>query len=165
MEISLESIAVALADEGVPLRAIARVTRIPLADLRERLRDAKDSAISNCMTDLAPFEEPQADEDDGYNMASLKPSQTGVDNTIFVSVKGRARHAARIKIAIDPPDCFDITCRSVSVAVHDYREIGTGLTPYLREQVRRFVDRNRAVLLAYWDGKLATEDFMAALKR
>jgi hypothetical protein len=28
MEISLESIAVALADEGVPLRAIARVTRI-----------------------------------------------------------------------------------------------------------------------------------------
>jgi hypothetical protein len=42
MEISLESIAVALADEGVPLRAIARVTRIPSADLRERLRDARD---------------------------------------------------------------------------------------------------------------------------
>jgi hypothetical protein len=43
MEISLESIAVALADEGVPLRAIARVTRIPSADLRERLRDARDN--------------------------------------------------------------------------------------------------------------------------
>jgi hypothetical protein len=35
-------IAVAMADEGVPLRSIARVTRIPSSDLRERLRDAKD---------------------------------------------------------------------------------------------------------------------------
>jgi hypothetical protein len=40
--LSIETIAIALADEGVPLRAIARVTRIPSADLRERLRDAKD---------------------------------------------------------------------------------------------------------------------------
>jgi hypothetical protein len=38
---SLDTIAVALADEGVPLRAIARVTHIPSADLRERLAVAK----------------------------------------------------------------------------------------------------------------------------
>jgi hypothetical protein len=35
-------IAVALADEGVPIRAIARATRISSENLRERLRAAKD---------------------------------------------------------------------------------------------------------------------------
>jgi hypothetical protein len=39
---SLDAIAVALADEGVPIRAIACATKIPSADLRERLGDAKD---------------------------------------------------------------------------------------------------------------------------
>ena len=105
------------------------------------------------------------DEDEGFNMASLKPSQTGIDNSVFVSVKGRAQHAARIKIAIDPPNSFDDTCQTVSIAIHDYREIGEGLTPQLRAQARRFIDRNRSLLIDYWNGKLATEDFMSALKR
>jgi hypothetical protein len=39
---SLSSIAVALADEGVPLHAIARVTRIPSDELRTVLAQAKD---------------------------------------------------------------------------------------------------------------------------
>jgi hypothetical protein len=117
------------------------------------------------MTNLAQSaEEPQFDEDEGFNMASLKPSQTGVDNTVFASPRGRARHAARIKIAIDPPDSFDVACQSVSMAVHDYREIGDGLTPKLRDQARAFIDRNRTLLLAYWDGKLATVDFMEQLR-
>jgi hypothetical protein len=38
---SLDTIAVALADEGVPLRAIARATRISSELLRERLCDAR----------------------------------------------------------------------------------------------------------------------------
>jgi hypothetical protein len=120
------------------------------------------------MTNLAhptTAEQPHPDEDEGYNMASLKPSQTGVDNTVFASPKGHARHAARIKIAIDPPDSFDIACKSVSMAVHDYREIGPGLTPKLRDQARAFIDRNRGVLLAYWAGKMATQDFFEQLKK
>jgi hypothetical protein len=40
--LSLDTIAVAMADEGVPLRAIARVTKISSEILRERLRAAKD---------------------------------------------------------------------------------------------------------------------------
>jgi hypothetical protein len=38
----LEQVAVLLADEGVPLRAIARATHIPSAELRDRFRDAKE---------------------------------------------------------------------------------------------------------------------------
>jgi hypothetical protein len=38
----MELVAVRLADEGVPLRAIARATHIPSAELRDRFRDAKE---------------------------------------------------------------------------------------------------------------------------
>src|SRR5712671_6455971 len=41
MEAQSIDLVVRLADEGVPLRAIARATRIPSADLRERLTEAK----------------------------------------------------------------------------------------------------------------------------
>lgn len=37
----IDPIAIRLADEGVPLRAIARATRIPSDDLREQLLDAQ----------------------------------------------------------------------------------------------------------------------------
>jgi DNA-binding response OmpR family regulator len=41
----MESIAVRLADEGVPLRAIARATHIPSESVREQLREAKDNGL------------------------------------------------------------------------------------------------------------------------
>jgi hypothetical protein len=42
MEPSLHQVVLALADEGVPIRAIARATRIPSSDLREKLAEARD---------------------------------------------------------------------------------------------------------------------------
>jgi hypothetical protein len=104
------------------------------------------------------------DEDEQYNMASLGPEQTGVDNSIFVSVKGRARHSARIKIAIDPPNSFDASCRTVSMTIHDCRVIGSGLTPKVRDQAKTFIVRNRRLLLEYWNGQLLTADFIAKLR-
>ena len=38
-----------------------------------------------------------AAEDQDADMASLTPDQTGVDNSVFVSTKGNARHGPRIK--------------------------------------------------------------------
>ena len=42
------------------------------------------------------------------DMVSLRSEKTGVDNTIFVSTKGYAEHAPRIKIAVDPPHSFTL---------------------------------------------------------
>jgi DNA-binding response OmpR family regulator len=42
MELALPDVAVRLADEGVPLRAIARATRVSSEDLRAQLLEAKD---------------------------------------------------------------------------------------------------------------------------
>ena len=51
---------------------------------------------------------PHLDEDHSEavemleHMASFRHQRTGIDNTIFLSPKGHARQAARIKVAIDP---------------------------------------------------------------
>jgi hypothetical protein len=72
-------------------------------------------------------------------MSSLRRDETGVDNTIFVSTKGRARHAPRIKIAIDPPDSFNATSKTASMAFHDYSVTGAYVPPRLVEQATRFM--------------------------
>jgi hypothetical protein len=38
---------------------------------------------------------------------SYRRAVTGVENTIFISPKGSTQHAARIKLAIDPPNGID----------------------------------------------------------
>jgi hypothetical protein len=43
--LSIETVAIALADEGVPLRVIARVTHIPSADLRSVCATPRTMAI------------------------------------------------------------------------------------------------------------------------
>jgi hypothetical protein len=57
----------------------------------------------------------EAEETPGH-IASFNWASTGVDNTIFLSPKGYARHAARIKVAIDPPETLDVTAVTASVA-------------------------------------------------
>jgi len=101
-----------------------------------------------------------AADDEDADMASLTPDQTGVDNSVFVSTKGSARHAPRIKIAIDPPNSFNAASTQVAMAIHDYKETGEGLTPKLRQQAKRFIDHNRDLLLEYWEAKISTRDFM-----
>jgi hypothetical protein len=41
-------------------------------------------------------------EETPEHMASFRWDSTGVDNTTFLSPKGYARHAARIKVAMAP---------------------------------------------------------------
>jgi hypothetical protein len=42
-------------------------------------------------------------DEEAADMVSLRAERTGVANTIFVSTKGYAQPAPRIKIAVDPP--------------------------------------------------------------
>lgn len=102
--------------------------------------------------------------DEDADMVSLTPDQTGVDNSIFVSTKGYARHAPRIKIAIDPPNSFNAASTQVTMAIHDYSETGEGLMPELREQARRFIDYNRTLLLEYWNAEISTRQLMDRIK-
>ena len=97
-------------------------------------------------------------------MVSYRKDVTGVDNTIFISPKGYTRHAPRIKLAIDPPDSIDPRGKTASVAIADGAVVGGEIPPRLLEQIRRFVDANREVLLDYWEYRVDTETLRRRLK-
>ena len=75
--------AVRLADEGVPLRAIARATRIPSTDLREQLREAKQDGR---LVDL-----PKEDWPPGFprDQRALQLSRIAGDNRSAIMLRIR----------------------------------------------------------------------------
>jgi hypothetical protein len=103
-------------------------------------------------------------DDEAEDMTSLRSEKTGIDNTIFISTKGYAPHAARIKIAVDPPDTFNATSKSASMAIHDGGITGEYLAPRIVEQAKRWIDLNRDVLLEYWNQKIDTAQLIERLK-
>jgi hypothetical protein len=104
-------------------------------------------------------------EDDGAgHMVSIVRKRSGIDNTLFVSTKGKSQHAARVKIAIDPPDSLNETTKGASMALHDFSTVGAYMPPRLVEQVKTFIELNRDVLLEYWDAKIDTGELLERLK-
>jgi hypothetical protein len=97
-------------------------------------------------------------------MVSYRKGVTGVDHTIFISPKGNTRRAPRIKVAIDPPDSVDPRSKTASVAISDGAIVAGDVPPGLLDQVRRFVDANRDVLLDYWEYRIDTEALRRRLK-
>ena len=98
------------------------------------------------------------------DMVSLRPDTTGVDNTIFVSTRGYAQHAPRIKIAVDPSDSLNAASKCALVAIHDFSVTGEGLSPYVYVQASDFIERNRDVLLAYWNCEIDTKEMISRLR-
>jgi hypothetical protein len=98
------------------------------------------------------------------HMTSFRWESIGVDNTIFLSPKGYARHAARIKVAIDPPDTLDVTVVTASVAVHDGSLVDVKMPPALLRRVQRFIDLNREPILRYWSNEIDAFELAHALK-
>src|SRR5260370_38195015 len=88
-------------------------------------------------------------------MVSYRRNVTGLENTVFISVKF-AQHAPRIKVAVDPPTHVDPFGNNASVSIHDGRVVAGDLSARVLEQVRRFVELNRSVPLDYWDRRIDT---------
>src|SRR5258708_5488917 len=130
--------------------------RLPL-DIRDRMQrsglkltvSSTSGFSSTSMQFVDVDEEDLAEQDLAGDMVSLTNDRdhTGVDNTVFVSTKGGARHAARIKIAIDPPDSLNAAGEKASMAIHDYSMTGAYMPPHLVEQAKQFIERNRDALL------------------
>jgi hypothetical protein len=97
-------------------------------------------------------------------MVSFRNDVTGVDNTIFISTRGHAQHASRIKLAIDPPDSLNPLSETASVAIVSGDVIAGEVPAKLLRQVRKFIELNRDVLLDYWDYRIDTKQLERALK-
>ena len=102
--------------------------------------------------------------EEAEDMASVRRDISGIANTIFISAKGSGRHAARIKVAIDPPDSLNAWGKNTSVALHDYSIQGQNLPAALFEEVKAFIDLNREVLLAFWNCEIDTRQALDRLR-
>ena len=107
--------------------------------------------------DVVAIDQDQlAEEELLGEMGSYEKKDTGIDNTVFISPKGKTRHAARIKVAIDPPDSFNPGTKTASIAIHDGSVTGEQVPRDLYEQLLAFIDLNRQTLLDYWNYKIST---------
>ena len=142
-----------------PGRLAAAIEQRQILDVRDReYVVAPKEAIRDLADELA--EEELLEE-----RVSYRKNVTGVNNTIFISTKGNTRHAARIKIAIDPTDSVDPRSKTASLAISDGAEVaGEAVPPRELDQARRFIALNRDVLLDYWDYKIDTDELRRRLK-
>jgi hypothetical protein len=95
--------------------------------------------------------------------ASFGKTTTGINHVVFISPKGNARHAPCIKVAINPPDSLDPRGETISIEFDG--KIAAGMSePKLLQQARQFIERNRDVLLDYWDYRIDTEELRQRLR-
>jgi hypothetical protein len=97
------------------------------------------------------------------DMASLRSNITGVDNTIFVSVKLLGR-APCIRVAIDPPTHLDPFGNCTVMFIGDGSAVAGTLPARVREQAAQFIALNRQVLLDYWDCRFATAELLQRVR-
>jgi hypothetical protein len=99
-------------------------------------------------------------------MVSYRKDVTGVDNTVFISAKGHAQPAARIKLAIDPPQSINPLGKTASVAIHNGNVMAGEAAPSaeLLRQARRFIEINRDALIDYWEYRIDTEELRRRLR-
>jgi hypothetical protein len=102
--------------------------------------------------------------DDLFGMANLFPADTGLPVTVWVSPRGRARHAARVTVCRVPGNKM-IPSNTVFVRIEPEPNLIAGDLParYLAS-VLRWVALNREALLAQWEGEIGTGALMRRLK-
>jgi hypothetical protein len=145
------SAAEVVADPAAFLAAIRAGDRVEVPDFDYRAAAALAAEI--------------AERDLAEEMVPYRGDVTGIDHTVFISPKGHTQHAARIKLAIDPPHTVDPRGKVASIAIHDGRCVaGETVPPDLREKMQQFIDINRDALLDYWEYRIDTEELRRRLR-
>ncbi len=101
-----------------------------------------------------------------FEMANLYPRRTGLSVTVWVSPRGNARHAARIKVCRKPGESMDPSdLASVRIEPDPPVLIDGPLAPEILAEVAGWITLNRAALLDYWKGAIDTMDLNDCLQK
>jgi Domain of unknown function (DUF4160) len=125
--------------------------------------DATAAASSIVAVNRGLAEQLQLEEELTADMVPYRKDVTGLDNTVFISVKF-PRHAPRIKVAIDPPDSLNPAGDNAAVAIHDGSVKEGWLPARTLKAVHQFIELNRDVLLDYWDMRIDGNQLKERLK-
>jgi hypothetical protein len=103
--------------------------------------------------------------DDLFLMVNLYPARTGLPMTVWAGPRGKARHAARIKVNMTHGPTMD---------VHNTAVVGIQPMPHLiagtlaaadRDAVFAWIELNREALLEHWTGNIDGGDMAARTRR
>jgi hypothetical protein len=102
--------------------------------------------------------------DELFEMANLYPRTTGLPMTVWVSLRGNARHDVRVKVN---------TAHGNQMNIDNTAMVGVRPSPHLiagrlsaddERAVSEWITLNHDVIIAYWDGDIDTVQLAQALK-
>jgi hypothetical protein len=103
-------------------------------------------------------------EIDPYEMANLSPRTTGLALTVWVSPRGNARHDIRIKVSL-VPGRMDVENTAVVAVRPQPRLLHGTLGPDDLEQIVAWIRLNHDAIVALWDDRIDTAEFIALHRR
>jgi hypothetical protein len=90
-------------------------------------------------------------DDELFLMVNVRSRSSGLPMNVWIGPRGRARHAARIKVQMDRREQFDIDHLAVVSVEDDPPQVIEGqLSATDLEQVRRYIAVNKAAILDHW---------------
>ena len=111
----------------------------------------------------APSKKNEAQGQATFGMANLRRKTTGLPFIVFISQKGDAKHAARVKVSPEPRVRVD-EVSSYSISPFEWKE-GPLLSSSEEHLLGLWIEMNAHVLLDYWNGQIEyTEDAIDRLK-
>jgi hypothetical protein len=100
-----------------------------------------------------------------FLMSNIRGHTSGLPMNIWIGPRGRARHAARIKVQMDHRVQFDFEKLAVVTVESQPRLIAGHLSAEDLELVRRYIALNRAAILNHWYEKTDGAELASELKR
>jgi len=103
-------------------------------------------------------------EDEGFLMVNVRASTSGLPMNIWIGPRGKARHAARIKVQTDHRKRFDLD-RLAVVSIDSPDLIAGDLNAADLDLVRQYIQLNRRAILDHWEEKTDGVELSLALRR
>jgi hypothetical protein len=107
----------------------------------------------------------ESDEDLLFLMANLSPRLTGLPFAVWISPRGNAQHAVRVKVSLRPKM---VPSEMASVTVEaPIQEIGNErqLSGEQLKLLRRWIELNREIIVKFWNGEIEySDEAIAALQ-
>lgn len=105
-----------------------------------------------------------------WEMANLKPEETGLPVIVYVSDKGNSQHGPRIKVQNDysskvTNDWFSITIETNAKVPNSQSHIKIKVKDKDLVKVKQWISLNKDLLLKYWNGAITTTTFIKEFKK
>jgi len=98
-----------------------------------------------------------------FDIANIYPKHTGLPFVVWISVKGGARHDARVKVSLHPRAQPD---ELISVAIRpEIRVVEGSMSQEHLAALAEWIELNREMLLNYWNGDIDTVDAVSMMQK